>query len=159
MATASLRLLENRWQCSYFLSPYSLLKSLLFMNHNMQILPAVLLRLLYIQICLVSKIVLSAKFQRKTLGPEIAWLVSLSFCGHPEMKICWECTHPQIIQDVDEFISLSEQIWRNLALHYLLTNGSIRMRARKVDKNITSNLDGFCEVKSCMCVINPSRDF
>ncbi len=28
------------------------------------------------------------------------------------------------IQDVDEFVSSSEQIWRNLALHHLLTNGS-----------------------------------
>ncbi len=30
----------------------------------------------------------------------------------------------QAIQDVDEFISSSEQIWRNLALNHLLTNGS-----------------------------------
>ncbi len=28
------------------------------------------------------------------------------------------------MQDVDEFVSLSEQIWRNLALHHLLTIGS-----------------------------------
>ncbi len=41
------------------------------------------------------------------------------------MKICWKCVHPQAIQDVDEFVSSSEQIWRNLALHHLLTNGSI----------------------------------
>ncbi len=26
--------------------------------------------------------------------------------------------------DVDEFVSSSEEIWRNLALHHLLTNGS-----------------------------------
>ncbi len=26
------------------------------------------------------------------------------------------------VQDLDEFVSLSEQIWRNLALHQLLTN-------------------------------------
>ncbi len=31
-------------------------------------------------------------------------------------------THPQAIQDVDEFISSWEQIWRNLALHPLPTN-------------------------------------
>ncbi len=30
---------------------------------------------------------------------------------------------PQVIQDVDEFVSKSEQIWINLALHHLLTNG------------------------------------
>ncbi len=28
------------------------------------------------------------------------------------------------IQDIDEFVSSSEQIWRNVALHHLLTNGS-----------------------------------
>ncbi len=32
-------------------------------------------------------------------------------------------THLQAIQDLDEFVSSSEQIWRNLALHHLLTNG------------------------------------
>ncbi len=39
------------------------------------------------------------------------------------MKICWKFTHSQTIQDVDEFVSSSKQIWRNLALHHLLTNG------------------------------------
>ncbi len=33
-------------------------------------------------------------------------------------------TQPQTIQDVDEFVSSLEQIWRNLAFHHLLTNGS-----------------------------------
>ncbi len=33
-------------------------------------------------------------------------------------------THPQAIEDVDEFVTSSEQIWKNLALHHLLTNGS-----------------------------------
>ncbi len=32
--------------------------------------------------------------------------------------------HPQAIQDGDQFVSSSEQIWRNLALCHLLTNGS-----------------------------------
>ncbi len=31
---------------------------------------------------------------------------------------------PSAIQDVDEFVSSLEQIWRNLAFHHLLTNGS-----------------------------------
>jgi len=31
-------------------------------------------------------------------------------------------THPQAIQDVDEFVSSSEEIGRNLALHHFLTN-------------------------------------
>ncbi len=29
------------------------------------------------------------------------------------MKVCWKFTHLHAIQDVDEFISSSEQIWRN----------------------------------------------
>ncbi len=40
------------------------------------------------------------------------------------MKIYLKLTHPQTIQDADEFVSLLEQIWRNLELYYLLTNGS-----------------------------------
>ncbi len=31
---------------------------------------------------------------------------------------------PRVIQDVDGFLSQKEQIWRTLALHHLLTNGS-----------------------------------
>ncbi len=31
---------------------------------------------------------------------------------------------PQAIQDVDEVVSSSEHIWRNLPLHPFLTNGS-----------------------------------
>ncbi len=38
------------------------------------------------------------------------------------MKISWTFTHPQAIQDVDEFVSLSQKILRNEALHYLLTS-------------------------------------
>ncbi len=40
------------------------------------------------------------------------------------IEICWKLNHPYTIQDVDEFVSSSEQIWRNLALRHLLTNGS-----------------------------------
>ncbi len=43
--------------------------------------------------------------------------------SYPKMKICWKCTRTQVIQDVDEFVSSSEQIWRNVALHHLLTDG------------------------------------
>ncbi len=32
--------------------------------------------------------------------------------------------YPQAIQDVDEFVSSLKQIWRNVALQQLLTNGS-----------------------------------
>ncbi len=61
------------------------------------------------------------------------------------MKICWKITHPQAIQV--EFVSSSEQIWRNVALHHLLTPmdplqwmGAVRKRVQTADKNITSNL-------------------
>ncbi len=43
---------------------------------------------------------------------------------HPKIRTCWKCPRSQAVQDVDEFVSLSEQIWRNVALHHLLTNGS-----------------------------------
>ncbi len=33
---------------------------------------------------------------------------------------CWKYTYHQAMQDVDEFVSSSEQIWRNV--HHLLTN-------------------------------------
>jgi len=35
---------------------------------------------------------------------------------HPKVKICWTCIHHQAIQDVDEFVFSSEQIWRNARL-------------------------------------------
>ncbi len=41
---------------------------------------------------------------------------------HPNMKLCWKCTRPQTIQDVNEFASWLEQIWRNVALHHLLNS-------------------------------------
>ncbi len=34
---------------------------------------------------------------------------------HLRIKICWKSTYPQAIQNVHEFVSSSEQIWRNLA--------------------------------------------
>ncbi len=40
-----------------------------------------------------------------------------------ENKICWKMSHPQAIQDIDEFVSSWEQFWRNVASHHLLTNG------------------------------------
>ncbi len=35
------------------------------------------------------------------------------------LKICWKCTHPQVIKDVDAFVSSLKQLWENLALHHL----------------------------------------
>ncbi len=34
-------------------------------------------------------------------------------------KVCWTFTHPQAIQNVEDFVSSSEQIWRNVALQSL----------------------------------------
>ncbi len=46
--------------------------------------------------------------------------------------------HPQATQDGDELVSSAEQIWRNVALHHLLTNGqwmgAVRMRVQTADK-------------------------
>ncbi len=38
---------------------------------------------------------------------------------HQKMTICWKMYH-----DADTFVSSAEQIWRNVALYHLLTNGS-----------------------------------
>ncbi len=43
---------------------------------------------------------------------------------HSKPKVFWKFPHPLTIQDVDEFVSSSEQIWRSLALYNLLTSGS-----------------------------------
>ncbi len=79
-------------------------------------------------------------------------------------------THPQAVRDVDELVFSSEQIWRNLALHHLLTNGSSTMNgcrqneSQRADKKHHNNPQVIhkipvhklmpCEVKSCMFVIN-----
>ncbi len=46
----------------------------------------------------------------------------------PKRKICWKCTLPQDIQDLDEFVPSSEQIWKKCALHHLINNGSSAVR-------------------------------
>ncbi len=37
---------------------------------------------------------------------------------HNEMNVCLKLTHPQTIQNVDEFVSYSEQVWREIK-HYI----------------------------------------
>ncbi len=51
------------------------------------------------------------------------------------MKVGWNFTHPQPIQDLDEFVSSSEQIWRNLALYHLLTKGSSAVNGCHLNKS------------------------
>ncbi len=52
---------------------------------------------------------------------EAAWTSCLKESFAPKFELA---ENPQAIQDVDEFVSSSEQIWRNVALHHLLTNES-----------------------------------
>ncbi len=40
------------------------------------------------------------------------------------MKNSLKCTNSQAIQGVDESVFSSEKIWKNVALHDFLTNGS-----------------------------------
>ncbi len=42
-------------------------------------------------------------------------------------------------QDVDEFVSLLEQIWRNLALHHLLTSGSSAVNGCRQNESSIQN--------------------
>ncbi len=86
---------------------------------------------------------------------------------HPKMKICWKFTHSQATQDV-EFVYSSEQIWRNFALHHLLTNESSAVNGCRQSPNSWKKHHNdpkvihktpihqlmSCEVKSCMVVRN-----
>ncbi len=49
---------------------------------------------------------------------------------HQKIKKCWKCTHPLGIKDVEEFVSSSERIWRNVhnLLNTLQWKGTVRMR-------------------------------
>ncbi len=46
----------------------------------------------------------------------------------------WKYT--EAIQDVAEFFASSERIWRNLALHHLLTNGSFAVNGCRQTKQL-----------------------
>ncbi len=54
------------------------------------------------------------------------------------MKICWKCTPHQAIQDEDEIVSSSEQIWRNLLhLQWILCSEWVPSEwVQTADKNI-----------------------
>ncbi len=53
------------------------------------------------------------------------------------LKKC-KCIYPYAIQDVDEFVSSSEQIWRNEASHHLLTSEWVPSEWVQIaDTNIT----------------------
>ncbi len=49
--------------------------------------------------------------------------------------------YPQIIQDIDEFVSSQEQIWRNVALHYLLTKGSSAVNGCRQNESSNTAFD------------------
>ncbi len=58
------------------------------------------------------------------------------------MNMCWKCTHPQAIWDLNEFISSLEHIWKNVALHHFLressaVNGCRQNEVQTADDNIT----------------------
>ncbi len=44
--------------------------------------------------------------------------------------------NPQAFQDVDEFVSSSEQNWRNFALQHLLTNGSSAVNGYRQNESL-----------------------
>ncbi len=67
-----------------------------------------------------------------------------------KIYISWKCTHPQAIQDVDEFVSSSEHIWRNVALHHLLI---------KTSHKSTSNPHHSSPVHQLMSYFNQKQRF
>ncbi len=74
------------------------------------------------------------------------------------MKIFWKCTHPQDIQNVDEFISLSVQIWRYLALNHLFTNGSSAVNGCRQNEKAILWIENFSQ-KYWFKVKNVLMDF
>jgi len=67
---------------------------------------------------------ISVSLQNENCAGQTYDRIKYTVLTHPKMKICWTFTDPQAIQDVDEFVSFPEKIWRNWILHYLLTSGS-----------------------------------
>ncbi len=61
------------------------------------------------------------------------WSIIIKGIVHPKMKLCWKSTHPQVIQDVDEFVSSSEQIWRNILCSEWVPS---EWESKTADKNI-----------------------
>ncbi len=57
---------------------------------------------------------------------------------HPKMKMFPKCTLLQLIKGVSEFVSSSEQIWRNSALLHLLTNGSSAVNGCRQNESLNS---------------------
>ncbi len=57
---------------------------------------------------------------------------------YQKIQILWKFTDLQAIQDVDEFVSSFEQIWRNVALHRLFTNGSSAVNGCRQNESPTS---------------------
>ncbi len=53
-------------------------------------------------------------------------------------NVCLKCTPPQAIQNVDEFVTSSKQIRKNLASHHLLTNGSSAVNGCRQNKRPNS---------------------
>ncbi len=52
---------------------------------------------------------------------------------------------PQAIQDVDEFVSSSELIWRKVALHNLFNNGSSAVNGCRQNESPNSEKTHVCK--------------
>ncbi len=78
---------------------------------------------------------------------------------HTKIQICWKFTPSQVIQVIDEFVLLSEQIWKLLALHqhcspfYPLQ----RMGAVKTVASVPISIISLSPVKKSSC-LNPERN-
>ncbi len=60
-----------------------------------------------------------------------SYMKNLHLMKHFTQKWRFAETHPQKIQDIDELVSSSEQIWRNVAVNHLLTNGPSAVNGRE----------------------------
>ncbi len=76
--------------------------------------------LLYTKIILTLILITSYQWRFECVCLFMDW--PYSHKGIVHSKIWWKYT--QVIQDVDEFAASSEQIWRSVASHHVLTTGS-----------------------------------
>ncbi len=55
-----------------------------------------------------------------------------------QKNVSWTFTHSHAIQDIDEFVSSFKQIWKNVALHHLHTNGSSEVNGCRQNESLNS---------------------
>ncbi len=106
------------------LSLKNVLDSLVYSNYNMLLYEYSISKMGLFLMFFVISLIIDPMCGQILPSSVFVFLQIFKWINHPKMRICWKCAHPQ---NVDGFDSSTEQIWRNVAFHHLLTNRSIRM--------------------------------